>query len=76
MHYACTYAGLVLSAHAHNIEHYGLVKVVTNVCGTRLAAATIADSNVRAGYVLYRALVSIVYHIQLELCRAYTPRTL
>ena len=25
MHYAC---GLVLSAHAHNIEYYGLVKVV------------------------------------------------
>ena len=31
------HAGLVLSAHAHNIEYYGLVKVVNNASGTRLA---------------------------------------
>ena len=39
MHYACTAAGLVLSAHAHNIEYYGLVKVVNNASGTRLAGS-------------------------------------
>ena len=31
------HAGLVLSAHAHNIEYYVLVKVVNNASGTRLA---------------------------------------
>ena len=53
------HTGLVLSAHAHNIENYGRVKVVNNANGTRLAAATKADRlrNVRVGYVLYRALV-------------------
>ena len=39
MHYARTAAGLVLSAHAHNIEYYGLVKVVNNASGTRLAGS-------------------------------------
>ena len=39
MHYACTAAGLVLSAHAHNTEYYGLVKVVNNASGTRLAGS-------------------------------------
>ena len=34
------HAGLVLSAHAHKIEYYALVKVVNNANGTRLAAAT------------------------------------
>ena len=34
------HAGLVLSAHAHNIEYYVLVKVVNNVSGTRLAGKT------------------------------------
>ena len=33
------HAGLVLSAHAHNIEYCGLVKVVNNASGTRLAGA-------------------------------------
>ena len=33
------HAGLVLSAHAHNIEYYGLVKVVNNASGTRLAGS-------------------------------------
>ena len=33
------YAGLVLSAHAHNIEYYGLVKVVNNASGTRLTGS-------------------------------------
>ena len=37
------HTGLVLSAHAHNIEYCGLVKVVNNANGTRLAAATKAD---------------------------------
>ena len=32
------HAGLVLSAHAHNIEYYGLVKVVNDAIGIRLAA--------------------------------------
>ena len=31
------HAGLVLSAHAHNIEYYGLVKVFSNASGTRSA---------------------------------------
>ena len=34
------HTGLVLSAHAHNIEYYGLVKVVNNANGTHLAVAT------------------------------------
>ena len=29
------HAGLVLSAYAHNIDYYGLVKVVNNASGTR-----------------------------------------
>ena len=33
------HAGLVVSAHAHNIEYYGLVKVVNNASGTRLAGS-------------------------------------
>ena len=33
------HAGLVLSAHAHNIEYYGMVKVVNNASGTRLAGS-------------------------------------
>ena len=33
------HANLVLSAHAHNIEYYGLVKVVNNASGTRLAGS-------------------------------------
>ena len=37
------HTGLVLSAHAHKIEYYGLVKIVNNANGTRLAAATKAD---------------------------------
>ena len=37
------HTGLVLSAHAHNIEYYGLVKVVNNANGTGLAAATKGD---------------------------------
>ena len=36
MHYA---SGLVLSAHAHNIEYYGLVKVVNNASGIRLVGS-------------------------------------
>ena len=31
------HAGLVLSAHAHSIEYYVLVKVVNNASGTHLA---------------------------------------
>ena len=61
-HPCIMHTSLVLSAHAHNIEYYVLVKVVNNASGTRLAAATKADllyrlRNVHAGYVLYRALV-------------------
>ena len=37
------HAGLVLSAHAHNIEYYGLVMVVNNASGRRLAG--MASSN-------------------------------
>ena len=33
------HAGFVLSARAHNIEYYGLVKVVNNASGTRLAGS-------------------------------------
>ena len=33
------HAGLVLSAHAHNIEYCGLVKVANNASGTRLAGS-------------------------------------
>ena len=32
------HAGVVLSAHARNIEYYGLVKVVNDASGIRLAA--------------------------------------
>ena len=34
-HQCIMHAGLVLSAHAHNIQYYGLVKVVNNASGTR-----------------------------------------
>ena len=37
----CIMHALVLSAHAHNIEHYGLVKVVNNASGTRSAGIAI-----------------------------------
>ena len=48
--------------HAHNIEYYGLVKVVNNANGRRLAAVQQQKQiyrlcKVRAGYVLCRALV-------------------
>ena len=33
------HASLILSAHAHNTEYYGLVKVVNNASGTRLAGS-------------------------------------
>ena len=33
------HSGLVLSVHVHNIEYYGLVKVVNNASGTRLAGS-------------------------------------
>ena len=37
-HQCIMHTGLVLSAHAHNIEYYyGLVKIVNNASGTRLA---------------------------------------
>ena len=39
------HAGLVLSAHAHNIEYYVLVKVVNNASGTRLAGKLSTDWN-------------------------------
>ena len=52
------HAGLVLSAHAHNIEYYVLVKVVNNASGTRLAGklsidwnASPSNQNVRYLYV-------------------------
>ena len=55
----------MLSAHAHNIEYYGLVKVVNNANGTRLAAATKADlyrlRNVRVGYVLYSLILYRIF---------------
>ena len=35
--------GLVLSAHAHNIEYYVLVKIVNNASGTRLAGKLSTD---------------------------------
>ena len=33
------HAGLVLFAHVHNIEYYGLVKAVNNASGTHLAGS-------------------------------------
>ena len=49
------HAGLVLSAHAHNIEYYVLVKVVNNASGTRLVGKleckAPSNRNVRYLYV-------------------------
>ena len=58
MHYACTAAGLVLSAHAHNIEYYGLVKVVNNASGTRLAGSY-SQTGIQSPTVRYHYLPSL-----------------
>ena len=41
------HAGLVLSAHAHNIQYYGLVKVVNNASGTCYASKLSTDWNAK-----------------------------
>ena len=41
------HAGLMLSAHAHNIQYYGLVKVVNNASGTCYASKLSTDWNAK-----------------------------
>ena len=68
------HAGLVLSAHAHNIEYYGRVKVVNNASGTRLAGSysqtgmqSPSNQNVRYQYLpspdlVQRGVLANIYH--------------
>ena len=51
-------AGLVLSAHAHNIEYYGLVKVVNDISGTRLAGSY-SQTGMQSRNVIYLYVPSL-----------------
>ena len=53
------HAGLVLSAHAHNIEYYGLVKVVNNASATPGLAGSDPQTGMQNQNVRYLYLPSL-----------------